>query len=314
MTDEIRIGCQFGPFKGRQQFLDTARRLEADGYSVATVPDHFGGWASVWPSVAAIATVTTTLRIGTLTINNDLWNPVVLARDAVSADQLSDGRLELGMGAGWRIADYEFTGITQDPPGVRISRMSESIDLLRSYFGPGEVVHRGEHYTADVPADRLRPVNATGIPIFVGGGGPKIVRVAAQKADIVGVHINLRGGQFTIGKGASDTDQGVVGDAVEERLAWIDEAVSGRGERPPLQLFFMEIKESNDPAATTAEIAATFGIEPSEVATSPYFLVGSTSEMAEKILSIRERYGITYFTCREDHIPVVSKVIPLLHR
>ena len=148
MTRPLRFGCQFQAFRGRREFLDTARRIEDLGFAVATFPDHFGGWASPWPSVVAAASVTSTLRLGPMTINNDLWNPVVLARDAASADQLSDGRVELGIGAGWRAADYAVAGITEDPPCARIARLAESsLAVIRGDFGAG-----------DGDRDRLRPV------------------------------------------------------------------------------------------------------------------------------------------------------------
>ena len=131
MSGRIRVGCQFQAFRGRREFLDTARRVEDLGFAVATFPDHFGGWASPWPSVVAAASVTTTLRLGPMTINNDLWNPIVLARDAASADQLSDGRVELGIGAGWRSADYALAGINEDPPRARIARLGESLAAIR---------------------------------------------------------------------------------------------------------------------------------------------------------------------------------------
>lgn len=311
MSDPIRIGCQFGPFKGSRAFLDVARRLEDEGYDVATVPDHFGGWASVWPSIAAIAGVTSTLRVGTLTINNDLWNPVVLARDAVSADQLSDGRLELGLGAGWRTADYEFTGIHKDPASERIARLGEAIEVLRAYFGPGEVDHDGRHYRAQVPDARLRPVQER-VPIFIGGGGRKILRLAATHADILGVHINLKAGAFSIGTGAADPDQGVVSDSLEERLEWVRSDTPAGRDTAPLQLFFMEVRASDDARAAAESVAPTFGVSPDDVLASPYFLTGPPQEMAEKLQAVSERYGIGYFTCREDHIETMSSVIALL--
>jgi probable F420-dependent oxidoreductase len=313
MTEPIRIGCQFGPFKGRTAFLDTARRLEGSGFDVATFPDHFGGWGSVWPSITAAAAVTSTLALGTLTINNDLWNPVVLARDAVTTDHLTDGRLELGIGAGWRTGDYEITGIDKAPAGVRIARLAEALEIVRGYFRPGPFSRVGDYYDVDIPDDRLRPVRDSGIPIFIGGGGRKILRLAAQQADIIGVHINLKAGQFTIGKGAADADQGVVESAMEERLSWIQADGGERVRTIPLQLFFMEVREGAHANIAAEPIAATFGISTDEVIASPYFLVGTAAEMADKIRTVQQRTGVTYFTCREDHIDTMSSVIELLH-
>ena len=311
MTHPLRFGCQYGPFKGRATFLDTARELEDLGFSAATFPDHFGGWASVWPSVAAAASVTSTLRLGTLTINNDLWNPLVLARDIASVDLLSEGRIELGMGAGWRIADYDITGIAQDRPGVRIERLAEAIEILDKYWAPGEFTHTGRHYSAQGTEPRLRAFEDRRVPLFVGGGGDKILTLAARTADIIGVHINLKGGAFTIGTGAADQDQGVVADALEQRLELLRSAIPA-DRNPELQIFFMEVRAGATPEEAAESVAPTFGISPAEVISSPYFLVGPPEAMADKVRSIRARYGITYFTVREDHIDTMRSVLPLL--
>jgi probable F420-dependent oxidoreductase len=307
------MGCQFQVLRSHKEFLDSARRIEALGFDVATFPDHFGGWTSVWPSIAAAASVTSTLRLGTLTVNNDLWNPIVLARDAVSADVLSDGRLELGLGAGWRDADYEMTGIAKDSPGERIARLGEAVELLRQYFAPGAFVHEGKYYRAQIPAERLLPTQSR-IPIFIGGGGRKIVRLAASTADIVGVHINLGGGQFTIGSGASDADQGVVEDKMRERLGWIAGDRPTELAAPELQLFLLEVRSGSSALDAASGIAGTFGVSPDEVVASPWFLTGDANEMAEKLARTRERYGISYFTVREDHLDTMGPVMKLLHR
>lgn len=310
----LRFGCQYQPFKGKQQMLESARRMEAIGIDVATFPDHFGGWASVWTSMTAVAAATTTLRLGSLTINNDIWNPVVLARDVASADQLSDGRLELGLGAGWRDVDYAMTGIHKDSPGTRIARLAEAVDVIRGYLAPGELVHHGTFYDVELPADRLRAVQEGGVPIFIGGGGRKIVRLAATTADIVGVHINLGAGGFTIGRGADDEEQGVVEEAVDERLGWIREDRSPAMPEPELQLFLMEVRPAATPEAAAEEVAPTFGISPESAVRSPYFLLGPPEAMADKALAIKERYGITYLTCREDHIDTMEQVLPIIDR
>ena len=240
MTRRLRFGCQFQALRGAREFLDTARRVEDLGFDVATFPDHFGGWASVWPSIVAAASVTSTLRLGPLTINNDLWNPVVLARDAVSADVLSDGRLELGLGAGWRDADYAIAGIlgirrVSGSRGWRNRSRSCAATSARERFE-----YDGRFHRASLPAERLRPTQAE-VPIFIGGGGRHIIRLAAAEADIVGVHINLGGGRFALGTGSADSDQGVVVDALEQRLAWIAGDRPAALPEPELHLFLLEV-------------------------------------------------------------------------
>jgi probable F420-dependent oxidoreductase len=312
VSGRLRIGCQLGPFKGLPEFLDTIRRIEALGFDVATFPDHFGRWAGVWPAIAAAAAVTRTLRLGALTFNNDLWNPVLLARDAATADLLSDGRLELGIGAGWRNADYTITGIRKDSASDRIVRLAESVRLLHRYWQPGEFEVAGRFYSARVPSDRLLPAQTGGIPIFIGGGGRQILGVAASLADTIGVHINLKGGEFKIGTGAADLEQGVVQDAFEERLAWIRSSPRERPEPPELHVFFMEVRGGKTSQEAAATVGPTFGVSEEDVLASPYFLTGPPEEMARKLRGIHTRHGISYFTVREDHMDVMTPVLRAL--
>jgi probable F420-dependent oxidoreductase len=301
VTPPLRFGCQFQIFRGRREFLDTARRVEDLGFAVATFPDHFGGWASPWPSVVAAASVTSTLRLGPMTINNDLWNPVVLARDAATADQLSEGRVELGIGAGWRAADYAVAGISEDPPRTRIARLAESLAVIRAYFGNG-----------DGDADRLRPVQQT-LPVFVGGGGRQILRLAASAADIIGVHVNLGGVGVAIGGsdggGQATDDRGVLVDAVERRLAWIASDRPASLRAPELHLYVLDVRPGPSSVESAEATAATYGISPAAVVESPWFLTGPEEEMARKLIEINERYGISYFTVGEEHADTLHAVM-----
>jgi probable F420-dependent oxidoreductase len=309
----LRFGCQFQALRGAQEFLDTARRIEGLGFDVGTFPDHFGGWASVWPSVVAAASVTSTLRLGPLTVNNELWNPVVLARDAVSADVMSDGRVELGLGAGWRDADFAIAGIPPRAPRDRIARLAETVAILRGYFHPGAFEYDGHHHRVQIPAERLLPRQAD-IPIFVGGGGRHIVRLAAGAADIVGVHINLGGGRFAIGTGSTDSEQGVQREALEQRLAWIAADRPAGLPAPELHLFLLEVRQGASSFEEAETIAANYGISPDEVVASPWFLTGPIEEMAEKIAAVNERYGISYFTVVESQVDVMHEVMTRLRR
>ena len=311
MSRRLRFGCQFQAFRGRDEFFDTARRLEANGFDVATFPDHFGGWAGMWPAIVAAASVTSTLRLGPMTVNNELWNPIVLARDAVSADVLSDGRLELGLGAGWRDADTTIAGIAPRAPGERIERLAETVEVLRRYFSPGGFEYEGRFHRASVPVERMLPAQQQ-IPIFIGGGGRRIVRLAATAADIVGVHINLGSSQYALGTGSTDSEQGVEVDALERRLAWIADDRAPELTPPELHVFVLDVRPGSSAVDAAARIAPNFGITPGDVVASPWFLTGTVQEMAEKITAVNERYGISYFTVVEEHADTLAEVMTLL--
>jgi probable F420-dependent oxidoreductase len=252
--------------------------------------------------VAAAASVTTTLRHGPMTVNNDLWNPAVLARDAGSAGQLSDGRVELGIGAGWRSADYTVAGVAEDPPGVRIARLEAAIATIRRCWSEGE----------------LSPVQER-VPVFVGGGGRRILRVAATAADIVGVHVNLGGRGVAIGRRAPDRgdrppaaapdDRGVSEGSIAARLAWIAADRPAAFAAPELHLYVLDVRPGPSAVEAAAAPAAAYGIPPDAVVASPWFLTGPDEEMARKLTTITERYGITYFTVGEEHMDTLHRVM-----
>src|SRR6185503_9908470 len=177
-----------------KELTEQARKAEALGYSSFFVPDHFIEH-DLAPTVALahIAAVTETLRVGPLVLGNDYKHPVVLAREMATLDLLSEGRLELGIGAGWMTVDYEKAGIPLDRPGVRIERLAESITVLKGLFAPGPFSFEGTHYRVRELDGAPKPVQQP-VPFVIGGGGPKILALAAREADIVGINANLRSG------------------------------------------------------------------------------------------------------------------------
>ena len=143
----FRFGVACSKGRSRAEFTALARKAESLGYSTLFVPDHFVEH-DLAPTVALAhaAAVTDRLRVGTFVLGNDYKHPVVCAREMASLDLLSDGRLELGIGAGWMTADYEKAGIPLDRPGVRIARLAEAITILKGLFSPGAFTFHGEHY------------------------------------------------------------------------------------------------------------------------------------------------------------------------
>ncbi len=180
-----------------KELTERARKAEALGYSSFFVPDHFVDH-DLAPTVALahVAAVTDTLRVGPLVLGNDYKHPVVLAREMATLDLLSDGRLELGIGAGWMTVDYEKAGIPLDRPGVRIARLAESIAVLKGLFARGPFTFHGEHYRVTDLDGMPKPPQGADLPFLIGGGGRKILGLAAREAKIVGINANLqdRGG------------------------------------------------------------------------------------------------------------------------
>ncbi|HRE00298.1 MAG TPA: LLM class flavin-dependent oxidoreductase, partial [Ilumatobacteraceae bacterium] len=146
-TKPFRFGVQASTATTAEGWVDLARRCEALGYDVLTMPDHFGDQLAPIPALMTAANATTTLRVGALVLDNDYKHPLVLAKELATMDVLSGGRVEVGLGAGWLVTDYEQSGIAYDSPKVRIDRFAEGLAVIKGCFGAGPFSFAGEHYT-----------------------------------------------------------------------------------------------------------------------------------------------------------------------
>ena len=170
----FRFGVMAAKARSASEWTDTAKKAEDLGYSALLMPDHFGDQLSPVPALATAAAVTSTLRVGTLVFANDFRHPAVLAKDTATIDLLSEGRLEVGVGAGWMTTDYATTGMTHDRAGVRIDRMIEGIEVLRGLWDDDAFSYQGDHYTITEMNGLPKPVQVGGPPIIVGGGGKRV--------------------------------------------------------------------------------------------------------------------------------------------
>lgn len=184
MPHPFRFGVQASAAANRSAWVELARRVEDQGYSTLTMPDHLGEQLAPVPALMAAADATTTLRVGGLVLDNDFKHPVVLAKELATLDVLSDGRLEIGIGAGWMRADYDGTGIPYDPPAVRIDRMVEAIRIIKALLASGPAELEGDHYQVTGVEGFPKPVQQPHPPILIGGQGDRMLRVVAEHADI----------------------------------------------------------------------------------------------------------------------------------
>src|SRR3954466_6001823 len=183
------IDCQ-ATFDGRT-FAQTAKEAESLGYSTLFVPDHFDEGLGPIAAMATAAAVTTTMRVGALVLDCDFRHPAVLSRELASIDALSGGRLEVGLGAGWKRLDYDRSGIPMDPPKVRVDRMIEHAKVLKGLFAGGSFSFSGEHYTITDLEGTPPPHRPGGPPILIAGGARRVLRFAGEFADIVGVNASI---------------------------------------------------------------------------------------------------------------------------
>ena len=219
----FRFGINARDARSRAEWQDKARKIEALGYSTLMVPDHLWPVLAPIPALVSAAAATTTLRVGTNVINNDLRHPVVLAREAATVDLLTDGRLELGLGAGYVRSEYDQAGLRFDRGGVRVERLAESLTIVKELLRGAEVNFAGQHYRVTGHKIHPLPIQRPHPPIMIGGNGPRLLTLAAKEADTV----NFTGITFARGGTEHDMSAWKV-PAIDERMRLVREAAGER--------------------------------------------------------------------------------------
>ena len=302
----FRFGLQGRTTGPRDEWIAMVRRVEEMGFSSYLALDHFVRGLDPTASLMAAAMVSDRLRIGTLLFDNDFRHPAVLAKAAASLDVLSGGRLELGIGAGWLKEEYDQTGIPFDSAGVRIERMVEAVHLIKRIFTEEHPISfAGRHYTVTDLICPPHPVQKPHPPIIIGGGSKRILTVAAQEADIVGITTRARP------DGSKDTADNTA-DLTVEKISWIRDAAGERFDQIELNVIISDVVVTDDRAAAAETIAAQHGTTPAEVLASPQILIGRAEEMVEQLQERRERYGFSYIVVTEFNMDKLAPVVDAL--
>ena len=295
-----------GPFEGRS-WADSARELESLGYSTLFVPDHFHEGYGPITAMATAAMATSTLLVGSMVFDCDFRHPAVLARELASIDLLSEGRVEVGLGAGWKRADYDRSGIAMDPPKVRVDRMIEHTVLLKALFAEGPVSFAGEHYQISDLEGTPKPHRVGGPPIIVAGGGRRVLRFAAATADIVGINPSIHSGVADV---ASARD--ALPSSIDEKLSWVREAAGDRLDELEFTAWTAVAAVTTNPSVLVSRLSERFAAPAEDVLSSPIVLVGSESEIIERLHARRERWGYSYIVLQGDKVhefaPIVARV------
>ena len=285
----------------RAEYVETVRDIERLGYSAVMLSDHLVDQLAPISALGVAAAVTSTLRLGTFVFNNDLRHPAVLAQELATLDRLSDGRLEIGIGAGWNKPEYESAGIPYDPGTVRIDRLAESISIMKRLFSDGPADFEGRYYRVTGFDDLPRPIQRPHPPFFVGGGSPKLLRFAARNADIVGIAPRVRP------DGKADVLGGTLAGS-ESKIAIIREAAGerlGELEINTYPSFSARVTDQTEPAAREVanRIRQRYGVELSvrDVLESPHVFIGTVDSLIEKFRMLRDRLGINHIFVGEDY-------------
>ena len=308
MTDALRFGVITSHAGDGPTWRARARRAEDLGYSSLLMPDHFQDQWAPLVGLTVAAEATTTLRVGTLVFDNDYRHPVVLAKELATLDLATAGRLEVGLGAGWKRTDYDEAGITYDRPGVRIARMDEALQVMQSLWSSTEPVRfAGTHYQVDGAVGTPPPFRPSGPPVCIGGGGRRILSLAARVADIVSVNVTLTTGDLGAAAAASAT-----ADAFDEKLRWIRQAAGNRLPAIELQCHCPFVTVSPDRDAIAAKMAPAFGLTPAEALDIPLVLLGTVDELCDTVERRRARYGFTYWIVPDDAMEAFAPVVARL--
>jgi probable F420-dependent oxidoreductase len=304
---KFRFGVQASTAPSGDDWAALARQVEDAGFSTLLLPDHFGEQFAPIPALMAAADATTDLRIGALVFDNDYKHPVVLAKEIATLDVLSGGRVEFGIGAGWMTTDYDQSGIPKDRDGVRIERMVEALDIYRGLWSEGSYNFKGEHYTITDLDGQPKPVQQPHPPILIGGGGPRVLRIAAQNADIVGINPRLDAGEVT-----ADTAQDAKAERVDVKVQWVKDAAGDRFDDLELNILVFFGTVTDDAEGMAQGLAAAFSVTPEEILEVPYAWFGSVDHICEKLQAARERWGVSYFVLQRDAMEGMGPVVERL--
>jgi probable F420-dependent oxidoreductase len=304
----FRFGVQLATAPSAQEWARQARRAEELGFSTLFLPDHFGDQLAPLPAMMAAADATSTLRVGSLVLDNDFKHPAVLAKEIATVDVLSGGRVEFGLGAGWMTTDYEQSGIPHDPASIRVDRLEEAVAVCKGLFSEGPFSFEGRHYRIEaldglpLPAQRPHP------PLLLGGGGRRMLSLAAREADIVGINPSLAAGEI-----GTEAAADAVASATDRKVGWVREAAGDRYDDLELNVLVFMVAVTEDAAGTAELLAATFGIDPAEALEVPHALVGTVEEICERLEQRRDRWDLSYTVVQGDAMEAMAPVIERLH-
>jgi probable F420-dependent oxidoreductase len=303
----FRFDVQEHRAESARQWRERAQAIESMGYSGLYLPDHFGDQPGVIAALMAAADATTKLRIGSLVFDNDYRHPVVLAKEAATLDLLSDGRLDLGLGAGWLLSDYEQAGITFDSAGTRIDRLAEAVAIIKKFFAGGEISFSGKYYSINGLEGAPKPFQQPHPPILLGGGGRKMLHLAAREGDIVHINYNLSEGRIN-----PKLVRTGMAEATDEKLTWIREAAGERLDSIELgfTVFFASVTDDRESIASA--LAPSMGLEPRNVLEMPHFLIGTIEQIEDDLRTRRDRYGFSHAIVPGDAAEQLSPVVERL--
>ena len=311
MTRQIRFGVVSESVLDGPAWADHARRVEGAGVGSLLIRDHFSAGAfgqqlAPFSALTAAAAVTADLRVGTMVLSNDFRHPAIVAHEAASLHHLSGGRFELGLGAGWYEPEYRAAGIRFDAAGQRIDRLEESLSIIKSLLAGDPVRHTGTWYQIDGLDLDVMPERHGRPRLLIGAGGPRMLRIAARDADIVGLL------PAPI-KGSEDRDDPAsrLPPAFDQKLAVLRSAAGdrfGQLELSAMASFTITAQRRSDTEGLIARRGWS-GIDAETVWEMPTVFIGSVPQIRDDLQARRERFGLSYLITPDRELPTLTAVI-----
>jgi probable F420-dependent oxidoreductase len=286
----FRFGVGLTASESRRDWVTKCRKAEDLGYDVLGVADHLA-MPAPFPAVVLAAESTTRPRLSTAVLNAGFYRPALLARDAATTDQLTGGRLELGLGTGYVRDELTAAGLPWPSPRERVDHLEHTVTELRRLL-------------AD-PTYLPRPTQHGGPPLFIGGSGDRLLALAAREADIVG---------FT---GFSHGRHGELGplnpaERLTQRIDYAGGLLGPRLAEVELNILVWRVKITANRRANANQLAPVRGLSADQLLAVPTVLIGTARQIADQLLEYREKLGISYVTVSEYNVEALAPVIELL--
>jgi probable F420-dependent oxidoreductase len=301
----FRFAVQQASAPSGEKWVALARRAETLGYDVLVMPDHLGRQLSPFAALGAAAAATTRLRVGAFVFANDYRHPLMLAREAATLDLLSGGRFEMGLGAGWMTSDYRQLGMAYDPAPRRIDRLAEATPLIRRLLAGETVTHSGQHYQLDRATVGVETVQKPRPPLAIGAGGPRMLKLAAREADIVGLVPGFDAHGRIHVRQATET-------ATARKIGLIREAAGDRFERLEINLWLGDAGLVGSGNSLVGSVTAAARWAPTAIYGSPYVLYGTLNSVRDRLLRRRDKLGISYYTIPSHAMDSMAPLVEAL--
>ena len=302
---KFRFAVQQGSAPSGEAWAAIARRAESIGYDLLVMPDHLGQQLSPFAALATAAAATTRLRIAAFVFANDYRHPLILAREAATLDFLSGGRFEMGLGAGWMTEDYCRIGMKYDPPPRRVDRLEEAIPLIKRLLCGETVTYTGQHYCVEKASTGVPPVQKPRPPLAIGAGRPRMLKLAAREAEIVGLMPGFNASGRIIVRQATET-------AVAEKIQLIRDAAGDGFERLEINLWLGAAGMVGSGNSLLGSTAAAGAWAATALYGSPFVLHGTLGALRDRLLRRRDKLGISYYTVPARSMEAMAPLVEAL--